>query len=40
MRPVLLPVVLTIAALVAVMGSLIPLRRATHFDPAAILRGE
>ena len=40
LRPVLFPVVLTIAALVAVVGSLIPLRHATHFDPAAILRGE
>ena len=40
MRPVLFPVVLTIAALVAVAGSLIPLRRASHFDPATILRGE
>jgi putative ABC transport system permease protein len=40
MRPVLFPVVLTIAALVAVVGSLIPLRRASHFDPATILRGE
>ena len=40
MRPLLFPVVLTIAALVAVVGSLIPLRRASHFDPATILRGE
>ena len=40
MRPVLFPVVLTIAAMVAVVGSLIPLRRASHFDPATILRGE
>jgi putative ABC transport system permease protein len=40
MRPVLFPVVLTIATLVAVVGSLIPLRRASHFDPATILRGE
>ena len=31
---------LGIAALVAVIGSLIPLRRAARFDPAPILRGE
>ena len=40
MQPLLFPVVLTIATLVAVVGSLIPLRRASHFDPATILRGE
>jgi putative ABC transport system permease protein len=40
MQPLLFPVVLTIATLVAVAGSLIPLRRASHFDPATILRGE
>ena len=39
-RLVLLPVVLGLAAIVAVMGSLIPLRRAAHFNPAPILRGE
>jgi putative ABC transport system permease protein len=39
-RVILLPVVLGIAALVAILGSLIPLRRAAHFEPAAILRGE
>jgi putative ABC transport system permease protein len=39
-RVVLLPVALGIAALVAVIGSLIPLRRAARFDPAPILRGE
>jgi putative ABC transport system permease protein len=39
-RLILLPVVLGLAALVAVAGSLIPLRRAAHFDPAPILRGE
>jgi putative ABC transport system permease protein len=39
-RLVLLPVVLGLAALVALVGSLIPLRRAAHFDPAPILRGE
>ena len=39
-RVVLLPVTLAIAALVAVIGSLIPLRRAARFDPAPILRGE
>jgi putative ABC transport system permease protein len=36
---VLLPIVLGLAAIVALMGSLVPLRRAAHFDPAPILRG-
>ena len=35
----LLPIVIAVAAAVAVIGSLIPLRRAAHFDPAPILRG-
>jgi putative ABC transport system permease protein len=39
-RIVLLPIVLGLAALVALAGGLIPLRRAAHFDPAPILRGE
>ena len=39
-RIVLLPVALGLAALVAVIGSLIPLWRAARFDPAPILRGE
>jgi putative ABC transport system permease protein len=39
-RLVLLPVVLALATLVALIGSLIPLRRAAHFNPAPILRGE
>jgi putative ABC transport system permease protein len=39
-RVVLLPVALGIAAIVALIGSLIPLRRAARFDPAPILRGE
>lgn len=39
-RIVLLPVVLALAAMVALVGSLIPLRRASHFEPALILRGE
>ena len=39
-RLVLLPVIVGIAAAVAIFGSLIPLRRAAHFDPAPILRGE
>jgi putative ABC transport system permease protein len=39
-RLVLLPVVLGLAAIVSILGSLIPLRRAAHFDPAPILRGE
>src|SRR5208282_5163723 len=37
---VLLPVILGIASIVAVLGSLIPLRQAARFDPAPILRGE
>lgn len=39
-RFVLLPVIVGIAAAVAVFGSLVPLRRAARFDPAPILRGE
>jgi putative ABC transport system permease protein len=40
LRIVLLPIVLGLAAIVAVLGCLIPLRRAARFDPAPILRGE
>jgi ABC-type lipoprotein release transport system permease subunit len=36
----LFPVVLGLAAIVAFVGSLIPLQRASHFNPAPILRGE
>lgn len=39
-RMILLPVALGLAALVAILGSLIPLRRAVQLDPAPILRGE
>ncbi len=39
-RFILLPIVLGLAALVALVGGLIPLRRAARFDPAPILRGE
>ncbi len=39
-RVVLLPVVLGLAAIIAIVGSLIPLRRAAHFQPAPLLRGE
>lgn len=39
-RLVLLPIVLGLAAIVAIAGSLFPLRRAAHFEPALILRGE
>src|SRR6202050_5713157 len=39
-RMILFPVILGIAAIVAFVGSLIPLRRASHFNPAPILRGE
>jgi len=40
LRVVLFPVVLGLAAVVAILGSLIPLRRAAQFQPAPILRGE
>lgn len=36
---ILLPIVLGLAAIVAIAGSLLPLRRAAHFEPALILRG-
>jgi putative ABC transport system permease protein len=39
-RFILLPIILGLAALVATVGSLIPLRRAARFDPVPILRGE
>jgi putative ABC transport system permease protein len=39
-RLILLPVALALAILVALTGSVIPLRRAARFDPAPILRGE
>ena len=39
-RLVLLPIILGLAAFVALIGGLIPLRRAARFDPAPILRGE
>lgn len=37
---ILLPVTLTLAVIVAIAGSAVPLRRASRFDPAPILRGE
>jgi len=40
LRIVLLPIVLGLAALVAILGSALPLRRAARFQPAPILRGE
>lgn len=40
LRMVLLPIVLGLAAIIAIIGSLIPLWRAARFDPAPILRGE
>lgn len=39
-RLILLPVVLGLAIAVALLGSLVPLRRAARFEPAPILRGE
>lgn len=39
-RVVLLPIVLGLAAIVAIVGSLVPLRRAVHLNPAPVLRGE
>jgi putative ABC transport system permease protein len=40
LRLILLPVILVIAVLVALLGSLLPLRRAARLQPAPILRGE
>jgi putative ABC transport system permease protein len=37
---ILLPIILGLAAVVALVGSLIPLRRAAHLRPALILRGQ
>jgi putative ABC transport system permease protein len=37
---ILLPIVLGLAAVVALVGGLIPIRRVAHVDPAPILRGE
>jgi putative ABC transport system permease protein len=39
-RLILLPIALALAILVAVAGSALPLRRASRFAPAAVLRGE
>jgi putative ABC transport system permease protein len=39
-RPILLPVVLGVAAAVATLGSLAPLRSVMRLDPAPVLRGE
>jgi putative ABC transport system permease protein len=39
-RLILVPVILGLAALIALVGSLIPLRRAAHLRPALILRGQ
>ena len=39
-RIIMLPVTLGLSILVAVAGSIFPLRRASRFDPAPILRGE
>jgi putative ABC transport system permease protein len=39
-RLILLPVILALAGAVVLVGSLVPLRRATKFEPAPILRGE
>lgn len=39
-RLILFPIVLLLAAVVALLGSLIPLGRASRVDPAPILRGE
>ena len=40
LRMVLLPIILALAVLVAVVGSMVPLRRAALLEPAPILRGE
>jgi putative ABC transport system permease protein len=39
-RLILFPIVLTLAAVVALLGSLVPLGRASRVDPAPVLRGE
>jgi putative ABC transport system permease protein len=39
-RPILLPIVLLLAAAVALLGSFVPLERASRVDPAPVLRGE
>ena len=39
-RWMLLPIVLVVAATVATLGSLVPLRRVIRLDPAPVLRGE
>jgi putative ABC transport system permease protein len=40
LRWILLPIVLILAAVVALLGSLLPLGRASRVDPAPVLRGE
>jgi putative ABC transport system permease protein len=39
-RLILLPVVLGVAAAVATLGSVVPLRKVVSLDPATVLRGE
>ena len=39
-RLILLPAIMGIAAVVAIVGSLIPMWRASHLNPAPVLRGE
>jgi putative ABC transport system permease protein len=39
-RLILLPIVLVLAGVVALLGSLLPLERASRVDPAPVLRGE
>jgi putative ABC transport system permease protein len=40
LRWILLPIVMVLAAVVALLGSLLPLGRASRVDPAPVLRGE
>jgi putative ABC transport system permease protein len=40
LRWILLPIVLALAAVVALLGNLLPLGRASRVDPAPVLRGE
>jgi putative ABC transport system permease protein len=40
LRWILFPIVLLLAAVVALLGSLLPLERASRVDPAPVLRGE
>jgi putative ABC transport system permease protein len=40
LHPILLPIILGVAAVVATIGSVFPLRRVLQLEPASVLRGE